>query len=74
MLCHVHDGPIFSPIVEAARTTESEYLTGLLRPTFGESVPEVLKSLSEELADEPPKKVEDSLRAAILSHLFPDAN
>lgn len=73
VLRHIHNGPIFSPIVEAARTAEPEYLAGLLRPTFGEGVCEVLKSLSEDLADEPPKKVEDSLRAAILSHLFPDA-
>jgi hypothetical protein len=72
---HVHHGPIFSPIVEAARTTDPAYLTGLLRPTFGESVSEVLQSLSNELANESstPKKVEDSLRSAILSHLFPDA-
>jgi len=70
---HVHAGPVFSPFVEAARTAEPAYLIGLLRPTFGENSPEVLQSLTDELADESPKKVEDSLRSAIFSHLFPDA-
>jgi hypothetical protein len=72
VLRHVHDGPIFNPFVEAARTTEPAYLTRLLRPTFGEGAANVLQTLSDELTDESPKKVEDSLRAAILSHLFPD--
>jgi hypothetical protein len=70
---HIQGGPIFSPIVEAARTSESAYLNSLLRPTFGENASHVLQSLWEEPADGSPKKVEDSLRAAILEHLFPDA-
>ena len=69
---HVHSGPIFSPIVEAARATEQGYLIRLLRPTFGEGAREVLQSLSAELVDGSPKKVEDSLRSAILFHLFPN--
>jgi hypothetical protein len=72
VLKHVHGGPVFSPIVEAAKTTEVAYLTGLLRPTFGEGASDVVRSLTQELADTSPKRVEDSLRSAVLSHLFPD--
>jgi hypothetical protein len=72
VLRHVHGGPILRPIVEAARTTDTTYLTNLLRPTFGENASKVAQSLSEELADASAKKVEDALRWAVLSHLFPD--
>lgn len=68
---HVHDGPVFSPFVEAARTAEPAYLIRLLRPTFGDRAsrgsPIAIGGANRRV----PKKVEDSLRSAILSHLLP---
>jgi hypothetical protein len=59
------------PIVEAARARDREYLIGLLRPTFGEQSETVFSSLAAEIDGASTKKVEDVMRAAILSRLLP---
>lgn len=69
---HVRKGPLLNPIVEAARGLERAYLLDLLRPTFGTRADELLSSLVGNIEEQSPKKVEDSMRAAILSHLLPD--
>src|SRR5205823_1013468 len=68
----VSGGAVMNPIVETSRGLERHYLIGLLRPTFGARADEVLNSLNGEVKEQSAKKVEDAMRAAILSELLPD--
>jgi len=72
VLHYIRRGPLMYPIVETARGRDRSYLTALLRPTFGERSEEILESLASEIGAASPKKVEDAMRAAILSHRLPD--
>jgi hypothetical protein len=69
-LRHLDAGSIWSPVVDASRFTQQNYIELLLKPTFGTEAESVAEGILNREAWTP-RKTEDLLREAILRHLFP---
>ena len=67
----VHKG-IFSPVVEASRTIDTSYISGLMKPAFGPASETQAEMFLEKNRDRTPKQMEDALREVILRHLVPE--
>jgi len=63
---------IWSPVVDAARSTQIDYIERLLKPTLGPEANAVAKSIIVAGNAGTAKKMEDIVRDAVLRHVFPN--
>lgn len=63
---------VWSPVVDAKKFTQQDYIERLLRPTFGSEANSAATKVLSEGEAETPKKVENLLRDAVLGHVFPN--
>jgi hypothetical protein len=68
---HITQKGILSPVVEATRTVDADYVTVLLQPTFGRAARQVAEQFLENYEERTPKKIEDALRERVLKELIP---
>ena len=71
---HLDAGAIWQPIVSSAHLDEPGYLQGLLEPTFKQDAPDTLAETLDRHALRSPKKMEDILRAKVVTHAMPTQN
>jgi hypothetical protein len=68
---HITQNGIYSPVVEATKTINAEYIAALLRPTFGPTAESEAVQFLKNPKGRTPKQIEDSLREHVLRRLIP---
>lgn len=68
---HIDSGPVWRPVVDAARIAECDYIEKLLRPTFGTESDAVAAEVKSECVGQPPGKLRDSLHSRVIKNLLP---
>ena len=68
---HFDAGAIWQPVVSSTHLDKPGYLQGLLEPTFEQDAPNTLAETLDRQALPPAKKVQDILRAKVLTHATP---
>ena len=71
---HFDVGAIWQPVVSATHLDQPGYLQGLLEPTFEQDTSATLAEILDQRALPPPKKIEDILRAKVVTHTMPAQN
>ena len=71
---HFDAGAIWQPIVSSTHLEQPGYLYGLLEPTFEHDASGTLANTLDRHALPPAKKIEDILRAKVLTHAMPNQN
>ena len=74
MQAHFDAGAIWQPVVSATHLDQPGYLQELLEPTFEQNTSAQLAKILDQHALSPPKKIEDILRAKVLTHTMPGQN
>ena len=70
VLKHLQRDGVWRPVVETSRAGDSEYITHLLEPTFGEEAEEQAIQLSSDMTNTIASQLEDKLRNSILGKAF----
>ena len=68
---HIEYKGIFSPVVEASRTIDADYIAGLIEPAFGSTAKVEAEQFLETHKGRTPKQTEDALREVVLKRLIP---
>ena len=68
---HLDGGPIWQPVVTSNHLDWPSYAARLLEPTFGDETPATVIEMLGETPLPSPKKLEDILRAEVLSRAMP---
>ncbi len=68
---HLDGGAIWQPVVSSVHVDQPGYLQGLLEPTFERDASAALAKALDQNALPPPKKIEDILRAKVITHTMP---
>ena len=63
---------IWSPVVDATRYTQKDYIEQLLKPTIGPQADSVATAILLKGSADTAKKTEDLVRDAVLRHVFPN--
>lgn len=69
---HLDGTPVWSPVVDAKRYMQKDYIVRLLKPTVGSQAESVASSLVVDASAETPKNTENLLRDVILHDVFPN--
>jgi hypothetical protein len=69
--CHIAQGGILSPLVDATRVIDTTYIAALLKPTFGTASVVEAEAILPEMKEQSPKRIEDALRERVLRELIP---
>jgi hypothetical protein len=64
--------PVWSPVVDAKRYAQQDYIERLLKPTFGEEADTAASALLRSEGAGTAKKTEDIVRDAVLGRMFPN--
>ena len=59
---------LYVPNIETASVGDLDYITGLLKPTLGDSAKESAMAIVEQTKGQSPKRVEDALRECVLEN------
>jgi hypothetical protein len=70
---HLNGACIWSPVVDAKKYPQRDYIERLLRPTVGTQAKAVAEDMLRNESADTPKKMENGLRELVLRHIFPDA-
>ena len=68
---HLDGGAIWQPVVSSTHVDQPGYLQGLLEPTFERDAADILAKAVDQNAPPPAKKIEDILRAKVITHAMP---
>ena len=68
---HLDGGAIWQPVVSSVHLDQPGYLQGLLDPTFERNASTTLAKALDQNALPTPKKIEDALRAKVITHAMP---
>ena len=69
---HLHLDGVWRPIVEADKANDSDYITRLLEPTFGQGASEQAEQVLSTLNGNSHKKLEDELSHRVLRKAIPE--